>query len=104
MKIFRILAILVVIAAAVFAATRILNYETPTGGDPHGHGHEAEAEKTARGPHGGRLFGDRDFQCEVTIYEPEGVTPAFRVYFYKDGKPMDPAPITLTITLERINR
>ena len=102
MKILKILLIPIIIAAAVFAATRILNHESPPGGDPHGN--EAEAEDTARGPHGGRLFGDRDFQCEVTIYEPEGVTPEFRVYFYKDGKPMDPAPIMLTITLERINR
>lgn len=102
MKILKIVLIPIIIAAAVFAATRILNHETPPGGEPHAN--EAEAEDTARGPHGGRLFGDRDFQCEVTIYEPEGVTPEFRVYFYKDGKPMDPAPITLTITLERINR
>lgn len=101
MKIFKLAILLLVIAAAIFAATRILKQKTPTV-DPHGE--ETSAPETARGPHGGRFFGDRDFQCEVTIYEPEGVTPEFRVYFYKDGKPLDPAQVNLTITLERINR
>lgn len=64
---------------------------------------DASAE-IGRGPHGGRFFGGDDFQCEVTIYEPEGVTPEFHVYFYKDGEPLDPANVQLTITLERINR
>lgn len=104
MKIFQFALVLIVIAAAVFAGTRILRDETPAGNDPHGHSRETKAEETARGPHGGRLFGDRDFQCEVTIYEPEGITPEFRVYFYRNGEPIDPAPVKLTIILERINR
>lgn len=102
MKILRIAVLLFVIAAAVFAATRILNHKTPAA-DPHAHG-EASGAEPDRGPHGGRFFGDRDFQCEVTIYEPEGVTPEFHVYFYMDGKPLDPAEVKLTISLERINR
>lgn len=64
--------------------------------------HEVEGEKTAyeKGPHGGRLLGDKTFQAEVTIYE-RGVPPQFRVYFYADGKPLSPSQVTLRIDLHR---
>jgi membrane fusion protein, heavy metal efflux system len=69
----------------------------------HG-GADMQAEESARGPHGGRFFGDEAFQCEVTIYEPEGIPPEFRVYFYRNGKPLSPEAVKLSITLERVNR
>ncbi|MEO5657258.1 MAG: efflux RND transporter periplasmic adaptor subunit [Nitrospiria bacterium] len=54
-----------------------------------------------KGPHGGRLFLDGDFQVEVTIYE-RGVPPQFRVYSFENGKPVDPAEVALAITLSRL--
>jgi membrane fusion protein, heavy metal efflux system len=53
-----------------------------------------------KGPHGGRLLGDRGFQTEVTIYE-RGVPPQFRVYAYADGKPLPPVEVELRIDLHR---
>jgi len=91
---------------AFFAAYKILKTKPPVPLDAHGHGghgdeHEVEVVK---GPHGGRLFGEKEFQAEVTIYEPPGLEPAFRVYFYANGKPLDPAGIELKLELHRINR
>ncbi|MEO8438734.1 MAG: efflux RND transporter periplasmic adaptor subunit, partial [Spartobacteria bacterium] len=87
----------------LFAAYKIFNSRPATHTDEHGHGH-AEEEEVVKGPHGGRLLGEKDFQAEITIYEPAGLEPNFRVYFYADGKPLDPAGITLTLSLQRINR
>lgn len=87
----------------LFAAYKILHSRPATHVDEHGHGH-AEEEEVVQGPHGGRLLGEKDFQAEITIYEPTGVEPNFRVYFYAEGKPLDPAGIALTLALQRINR
>ncbi|MFZ5861356.1 MAG: efflux RND transporter periplasmic adaptor subunit [Nitrospirota bacterium] len=54
-----------------------------------------------KGPHGGRVLSDGDFQVEVTIYE-RGVPPQFRVYSFEKGKPVDPSDVTLAITLRRL--
>ena len=65
-----------------------------------------EAEKQpdeashARGPHGGRLLGERPFQVEVTIYE-RGIPPQFRVFAYEQGKPVAPTELRLEIDLHR---
>ncbi len=61
-----------------------------------------EAEP-ARGPHGGKLFGDDDFQVEVTIYEPD-IPPQSRVYFYEYGEPLDPDAVKISMELHRIDR
>lgn len=110
------IVIIVLALGAVFVGARILSIKPPAPADPHGHGEHAEggeggheghgheAEQVVKGPKGGRLFGDKDFQAEVTIYEPAGLEPNFRVYFYENGKPLDPAGIELTIELHRINR
>jgi cobalt-zinc-cadmium efflux system membrane fusion protein len=74
--------------------------------DEHGHGHDEEqghAETTeARGPHGGRLLTDGDFQLEITIFE-DGVPPEFRVYARHGGKPLAPAGVDLTVELTRLD-
>lgn len=55
-----------------------------------------------RGPHHGRLLQKDHFQVEVTIFEPEGVPPKFRIYFYDNGTPIPPVPFQME--LKRINR
>ncbi len=99
-----IISLLLIVSA--FAAKHILGIKLSGSGSDHGHGEAAAPEDKSklRGPHGGRLFGDPDFQCEVQIYEPEGVTPEFHVYFYKDGQPYVPEDVKIVIRLERINR
>src|SRR5215204_3169542 len=91
-----------------FAAKQILGIKIGGGGEEHGFGHgtaaPAEDKSKLRGPHGGRFFGEKDFQCEVQIYEPEGIMPQFHLYFFKDGQPLDPKDVKATIALERINR
>jgi cobalt-zinc-cadmium efflux system membrane fusion protein len=91
---------------ALFAGYKILKTKRPAPVDEHGHGggHDEHEEEVVKGPNGGRLFGEKDFQAEVTIYEPVGLEPNFRVYFYSNGKPLDPAGIELTLELHRINR
>ena len=115
--------ILILIAGAAFLGFRILKTEPPAPVDEHGHGAETEESERAghgdhvehgahethgeggeavKGPHGGRLLSEGTFQAEVTIYEPPGVEPQFRVYFYEGGKPLPPPGIDLAITLKRI--
>lgn len=101
--IIQIIAIIVLLTGAVFVGVKILSTKPPASAEAHGAGGEHE-EESAKGPHGGRLFGEKNFQAEVTIYEPAGLEPNFRVYFYEDGKPLDPAGIDLTLELRRINR
>lgn len=64
--------------------------------------HAAEAGP-AKGPHGGKLFNDNGYGLEVTIFE-QGVPPEFRVYLYRDGKPVDPSSSQVAITLHRLGR
>ena len=102
------ITIIVLLVGAVFLGSKILNIQPPAPPDEHGDGgggHEghADAEPT-KGPKRGRLFGEKDFQTEVTIYEPAGLEPNFRLYFYENGKPLDPTGVGATIELHRINR
>ncbi|MEO6422101.1 MAG: efflux transporter periplasmic adaptor subunit, partial [Candidatus Nitrotoga sp.] len=55
------------------------------------------------GQHGGKLFTRDGYGVEITIFE-DGIEPEFRVYTYKNGKPLDPAASKVTITLERLGR
>ena len=108
------ITIIVLLVGALFVGSRILNIKPPAPPDEHGHGggheegeggHEGHADaEPAKGPKGGRLFGEKDFQTEVTIYEPAGLEPNFRLYFYENGKPLDPTGVEATIELHRINR
>ncbi|MEJ5896368.1 efflux RND transporter periplasmic adaptor subunit [Aquabacterium sp. G14] len=63
----------------------------------------AQAEPSAKGPHGGRLFTSGSFGLEVSIFE-EGVPPEFRLYPSQNGKPLSPSQVTATLTLERLGR
>ena len=99
------LAILALLTGAMFIGKEILSLHPAVTSDGHGDDEAGEPKtQTARGPHGGRIFGDGDFQTEVTIYEPEGLEPNFRLYFFQDGRPLDPAEVRATVELRRINR
>lgn len=66
-----------------------------------GEDHGDESHEAVTGPHGGRLLSQDDFAIEVTIYE-NGVPPEFRLYAYRDGKPLKPAEVTAQIELARL--
>lgn len=75
---------------------------------PTGHGESSHAADAAsagifvKGPHGGKLFTNGDFALEMTIFE-SGVPPEFRVFLFRDGKPLPPDAGTVTITLGRLD-
>ena len=56
----------------------------------------------AKGPHNGRLLKDGDFALEMTIFE-DGVPPQFRVYPTRDGKPVNPGGVRLSVMLKRLD-
>ena len=63
-----------------------------------------EGEKAAeqKGPHRGKMLKDGDFAVEMTVFE-DGVPPQFKVYPTRDGKPVDPKTVALTVTLKRLD-
>lgn len=69
--------------------------ETPT----EEGGKAAEPEK---GPNRGRMLRDGAFAVEMTIFE-DGVPPVYRVFSSRDGKPVDPKTVNLTVTLKRLD-
>lgn len=77
---------LIILLIGLVAGFLIVNLKT-TQAAPEGHGAEAPAPKTPRGPHNGRMFTDKDLTAEIQIYETE-VPPEFHVYFWRDGKPV----------------
>jgi cobalt-zinc-cadmium efflux system membrane fusion protein len=74
-------------------------------GAPDEHGHDSHGEEghaeAERGPHGGRLLEDGDFELEVTIFE-DGVPPEFRLYAWQEGKALPPQSVQATIELTRL--
>ena len=69
---------------------------------PH-HDHEGHHKtENERGPHRGKIFHDGDFAIELTIFE-QGVPPQFRVYTYDDDKEVNPADVSLSIELHRLD-
>lgn len=67
----------------------------------------AESESPAageyeRGPHRGRMLRDGDFALEVTIFETN-VPPQYRLYAYRDNKPVSPGDVEATIQLKRLD-
>ncbi len=55
-----------------------------------------------RGPNNGRLLRDGDFALEVTIYETNA-PPHYRLYAYRDGKPVAATDVVATIKLSRLD-
>lgn len=82
-------------------------YFKPHLSSEHSENHETHAhssEEFKRGPHQGRLLQEGNFQIEVTIFEPEGVPPKFRIYFYDNGTSVSPSEVKFEMELKRINR
>lgn len=75
------------------------------GEDAHGdhgdHDEHAEGEEATKGPHGGRLLTDGDFQLELAIFE-DGVPPEFHVWLYEHGKPVTAADAVIRVSLARL--
>nr|WP_047168128.1 efflux RND transporter periplasmic adaptor subunit [Sphingomonas sp. Y57] len=64
--------------------------------------HGAAPADFERGPHNGRMLRDGAFAIEVTIFE-DGVPPEFRMYAYREDKPVPPAEVQLSVELRRLD-
>jgi membrane fusion protein, heavy metal efflux system len=65
-------------------------------------GHAAPAAEYERGPHRGRMLRDGDIAIEVTIFETN-VPPEYRLYAYRNDKPLPPAEVQATVELKRLD-
>ncbi|MCF6157517.1 MAG: efflux RND transporter periplasmic adaptor subunit [wastewater metagenome] len=101
----KILAVGVLILVGIILAFVILRIEKTTVNHPHEHTHgdtlHQEEEDGSRGPHGGRLLSDTDFQIEIAVYE-RGIPPHFRVYPLYKGHAVDPGKVKLIVELYRL--
>jgi cobalt-zinc-cadmium efflux system membrane fusion protein len=64
-------------------------------------GHGAAADAYERGPHRGRLLRDGDFALELQIFE-DGVPPEYRVYLFRNDRPLPPTAATVDVELTRL--
>jgi cobalt-zinc-cadmium efflux system membrane fusion protein len=87
-----------ILAAGFAAGALIMTIEPKMAADTHDDG---AAEEFERGPHRGRLLSDGALALEVTIFE-DGVPPEYRVYAYRDDKPIAPTEVDMTIELGRL--
>lgn len=69
--------------------------------EAHGEHDDAAEPEAPRGPHGGRLLEDGDFSLEIALVG-RGMPPELRAYAYEGGRPVDPASISLDVTLRRL--
>jgi len=104
-KIKKPLIVWIVLPVVIISAFFILRTDKPsTSRSSHeGAGSEQPDGDFMKGPHGGRLLSDGDFQVEVTIYE-EGVPPQFRLYAFEKDKAVNPDEVKLTVELNRLGR
>ncbi|CAM5556198.1 efflux RND transporter periplasmic adaptor subunit [Rhodanobacter lindaniclasticus] len=90
-----VLALLILISLILAACS------DPAAQEP-AEGAHAAADTFERGPHNGRLLRDGPFALEVTVYET-GVPPEFRLYGYRDGKPLPPGTLQPTVEIKRLD-
>ena len=81
----------------------------PLAGCGEGAGNNAAAEAEApaageyeRGPHNGRMLRDGEFALEVTVFE-DGVPPEYRLFAYRDDKPLAPGQVQARVTVRRLD-
>ena len=104
-NIIKLLLVAGVLIGGTVLALNIAGLDT-TSMDTNSHGEpskQAGDAETAKGPHRGKLLSKKDFQLEVTIYEPD-IPPEFRIYPFNNGKPINPDDVELTIELHRLWR
>ena len=102
----QMIAVALVVAITVVLAVLILQKGKGQGGEHADH--DEHAEKVApgafkRGPHRGKLFEKDGYGVELTIFE-DNVEPEFRIYTYRDGKPLDPATSSVSVSVERLGQ
>ncbi|MFN3531141.1 MAG: efflux RND transporter periplasmic adaptor subunit [Candidatus Brocadia sp.] len=97
----KMLPIGIAVLLGIVLALIILRVEKTTVKDFHEHAGSPYEAEYRKGPHGGRLLSEGDFQVEITIHE-RGVPPQFRVYVFDRGKAVNPDEVKLIIELHRL--
>jgi cobalt-zinc-cadmium efflux system membrane fusion protein len=69
--------------------------------DEHGHGEVAAEAEPVKGEHGGRLLEQNGYALELKIHE-DGVPPEYRVWLYRDKKPLAPSAGQVKVHLTRL--
>lgn len=90
------------VTALLIVTTLALGACSERAGQAPAAGESATTAAFERGPHNGRLLREGAFALEVTIYET-GVPPEFRLYGYRDGKPLPPAMVQPVIEITRLD-
>ncbi len=89
-------------SASIFAVVLLAACGPSENPDPISAGHSMDAmPDVARGPHGGRLLEDGDFQLELALVEG-GLPTRYRAWATSGGAPLPPAEVSLTVTLTRL--
>ncbi|MCA1960627.1 MAG: efflux RND transporter periplasmic adaptor subunit [Desulfomonile sp.] len=104
-----IVGISAVIAVGVLAAVwlgltekkAVSGYHDAHHGHSHGSGAHSHDHSDDRGPHGGKVLREGEFELEFVIYE-KGATPHIRMYPSYNHKPLDPAEVAVSVELERL--
>ncbi len=99
-------SVIVILGLGILLGILILRMEPQTSleSDDLRHVNSSHDDSIERGPHGGWLFSDNDFQLEVAIYE-KGIPPQFRVYPGRvSGENIPPSEVDLIIELKRLDR
>ena len=91
---------LVIAAGAITYVIANMSSKAPDQNEHDGSPQNSAPVEVVKGPNGGRLLSEGDFQVEVTIFE-RGIPPEFRVYAYNNQEVIDPAKFNLTIELLR---
>lgn len=96
-------AVALVILIGAVLAWAIVRMDRPGGDSDRAEfsGSQPADGEPIKGPHGGRVLSQDDFQLEISMYEL-GVPPHFRVYPSENGKPVSPDDVKLTLELHRL--
>lgn len=68
-----------------------------------GHQHPGQTPELPKGPHGGKLFTKNGYGIEILIYQ-QNTTSQFRIYTYRDGKPLDPEASLVKVEVDKLGR
>lgn len=96
-----ILAFTLLGSSSVFAGENDHHQSNSHQAQGDNHDDHSEHEEEVHGPKGGRLLQTGELSIEVTIFE-NGVPPEMRLYAYKNGKPLDPSQLQVSVHLDRL--
>jgi membrane fusion protein, heavy metal efflux system len=96
-----------VIAMGALAVIFLSLTEKKPSGSAHDHGHGQGScghdhdHADARGPHGGKVLRESEFELEFVIFE-KGATPHLRVFPSSNHKPLNAEEVAVSVELERL--